>query len=80
MQMKWKNLILCNRRNGTNGGSSESRSPSPTSSQQSGLHDTAGGMGGMDDCDELDECEDSQSINGGANGEWTYEEQFKQVN
>ena len=49
--------------------SSGSRSPSPTSSQLSG---NAG-------CDEdEDDCDDSQSINA-ANGEWTYEEQFKQV-
>lgn len=49
--------------------SSGSRSPSPTSSQLSG---NAG-------CDEDEEdCDDSQSINA-ANGEWTYEEQFKQV-
>jgi len=52
--------------------SSGSRSPSPSSSQLSG---NAG-------CDEEDEdCGDdldSQSI-GAANGEWTYEEQFKQV-
>ncbi len=52
--------------------SSYSRSPSPSSSQLSG---NAG-------CDEEDEdCGDdldSQSI-GVANGEWTYEEQFKQV-
>ena len=43
-----------------------SRSPSPTSSQQSGN-------------EEEEDCDDSQSINA-ANGEWTYEEQFKQVN
>ena len=52
--------------------SSSSRSPSPTSSQQSG-------NAGCDEGDEDDEdCDDSQSINA-ANGEWTYEEQFKQV-
>ncbi len=55
-------------------GSAESRSPSPTSSQQSGVHDA-----GCDE-DDMEDCEDSQSIGGGANGEWTYEEQFKQVN
>jgi hypothetical protein len=55
-----------NSRNRNN--SSGSRSPSPTSSQQSG-----------NGCEEDEEdCEDSQSINAG-NGEWTYEEQFKQV-
>lgn len=54
--------------------SSDSRSVSPSSSQQSGLHDN-----GCDE-DDMDDCDDSQSINGGANGEWTYEEQFKQVN
>ena len=49
--------------------SSGSRSPSPASSQLSG-------HGGCDE--EEDEYDDSQSINA-ANGEWTYEEQFKQV-
>ena len=40
---------------------------------------SGGGMG-MDDGDEDDMgIDDSQSLNAGANGEWTYEEQFKQV-
>lgn len=49
--------------------SSGSRSPSPSSSQHSG------GDGCEDEDQDID---DSQSINA-ANGEWTYEEQFKQV-
>ena len=52
--------------------SSGSRSPSPTSSQLSGNVDCDEDE---EDCDETD----SQSLNA-ANGEWTYEEQFKQVN
>lgn len=48
-----------------------------------GDEDDDGRMGGRgcDDGDEGDEIgiEDSQSLNAGTNGEWTYEEQFKQV-
>ena len=51
------------------GNSSGSRSPSPSSSQMSG-------NGACEDED--DDCDDNQSLNA-ANGEWTYEEQFKQV-
>jgi hypothetical protein len=43
--------------------------------------DDGRGLGGCidgDDDQEHDDCDDSQSINA-ANGEWTYEEQFKQV-
>ena len=63
------------RKNRVNSNAEESRSPSPTSSQLSGIR----GGGGVDDEDDgmegEDCCDDSQSINA-ANGEWTYEEQF----
>lgn len=63
--------IMNGQRRARGNSSGNSRSPSPSSSQHSG----------QIDCEEdEDNCgDDSQSINA-ANGEWTYEEQFKQVN
>lgn len=70
-RMIGENKTVKNSNHGNN--SSGSRSPSPASSQLSGHVNMLGCD--EDDCDEYD---DSQSINA-ANGEWTYEEQFKQV-
>lgn len=70
-RMIGENKTANNSNHGNN--SSGSRSPSPASSQLSGHVNMLGCD--EDDCDEYD---DSQSINA-ANGEWTYEEQFKQV-